>query len=314
MKKLFFITMAALMAVTMVNAEKAVLLDFNLLTADDGAKNNVATTIDVSRFTTYDLSATNRPELKTSLAIQRWDIELARSARYALNENKSFVKEVVSKTAEGQKTVIGVRVLFPKSQINSYAEIRPEFDIPIWAERDGSYIFREGYGAVMNVGVLKKVKIRVCGRNYTHSIQLLVETKNKVVKVIDFGPLDFVGWRTLEWANPNVITSIHDRKWVNNPIYPGNMPYLKVVGIRFIKDIRTTDGDFIAYIDKIEIEYDKAYIETEFDIDDEEVWGIQAEWQSEVEKNEYKVIGRNQTKVFLESQKIDEDTNADPTN
>lgn len=305
MKKAFFMGLIALVAMTAAFADSATLLDFNLLTADDGAGNNTATTIDVSKYTTYDLSEANKPTLKTSLAIERWDVELASSARFPKNQNLSFVKEVVSKAAEGTRNVMGVRILFPRDEINSSAKVVPEFNIPVWAERDGAYIFQnKGLGVVMNVGTLKEVTLRVCGRNYTHRIHLLLEVNGKE-KSVDMGSLDFVGWRTLKWVNPNYISSLKDREWVNNPIYPGQMPYVKVLGFKLLKDVKYTAGDFIVYFDKIDIVYDRAYVDTEFDIDDEAVWGIQGEWQADVEANQYRDIGKRQTKLFLEEQKID---------
>lgn len=314
MKKIIFIVLISLSAVAALSAEEAVLLDFGLLTADDGKTNNSATTIDVSKYTTYDLSEQNRPELKTSLAIEKWDVELAPSARFAVNENRSMVRQVVSTTAEGEQNVMGIRLLFPRTQNNSYAEISPEFEIPLWAEKDGSYMFQNnGLGVVTNVGVLKKMRIRVCGRNYTHRVHVVVETGKDQTKVIDFGALNFVGWRTLEWVNPHYIQSPSDRDWVNDPIYPGNMPYVKILSIRIIKDKKYMGGDFITYIDRIDIDYDKAYIETEFDIDDEDVWGIQKEWQDQVEQNDYRNIGQKQTKVFLEGQKLDVEPEGDDT-
>lgn len=305
MKKAFFIGVIALVAMTAAFADSATLLDFNLLTADDGAGNNTATTIDVSKYTTYDLSEENKPSLKTSLAIPRWDVELASSARFSQNQNRSFVKEVISKSKEGARNVMGVRILFPRDEINSYAKVLPEFDIPVWAEKDGKYVFQNNsLGVVMNVGTLKEVYFRVCGRNYTHRIHLILEIDGKI-KTIDMGALDFVGWRTLKWVNPNYLNNLKDREWVNNPIYPGQMPYVKIVGIKLIKDVKYTAGDFIVYFDKIDIVYDRAYVDTEFDIDDEAVWGIQAEWQADVEANQYRDIGKRQTKLFLEEQKTD---------
>ena len=305
MKKAFFIGLVALIATTAAFADHAVLLDFNILTADDGEGNNVATTIDVSDYTTYDLSAQNKPVLKTSLAIERWDVELAPSARFAPNENNSFVKEVISNGPDGARNVMGVRILFPKDQINSYAKITPEFDIPVWAEKDGNYLFQDkNIGVVMNVGCLKEVTFRVCGRNYTHSVQLILEVEGRH-KIIDMGSLDFVGWRTLKWTNPHYLRNVKDRTWVNNPVYPGKMPYVKFIGIQLVKDLQYEGGDFVVYFDKIEIDYDKAYIDTEFDIDDEAVWGIQGEWQRAVEANEFKNLGKKQTKLYLEQQKLD---------
>ncbi len=302
MKKLFFIAMVAMVAMSTFAVE-AVLIDFNRLGADDGELNNMASTIDVSEYATYDLSEANKLELKASLAIERWSVELAPSARYALNENKSIIKEVISRTADGEKLVMGVRVLFPKDQINSYAYIQPEFKIPVWAEKDGEYIFQDkGIGVVMNVGILKEMRFRVCGRNYTQHVQVVVQLPDRE-KTIDFGPLDFVGWRTLKWVNPQYINEVQDKEWSYDPVYPGKMPYVVFRGIKLIKDIRYEDGDFIVYFDRIDVDYDKAFIDTEFDIDDEAVWGIQAEWQDSVRKNEYRKLGKRQTQLFLEIQK-----------
>ena len=117
--------------------------------------------------------------------------------------------------------------------------------------------------------------------------------------------LQFDGWRTLTWNNPNYITDVRNRELRKFPLYPKGMPYLKLVGIILYRDAAQEGGDFVTYFKDITITYDKAIIATQRDINDEAIWGILQQRNEARRLAELRRLGNIQVLRFLEKQKMD---------
>lgn len=322
-KRIFALLIASVWCVTAFAEEpRRNFIDFDKLKADADGENS-ASLIDLTQFSSYQSPNPADFNLSTSLAIENWRINLASSAKTPVNINNSYMREVTTEVANdlqdknsatSTRAVMGVRVRFPKEAINSFAEIKPPFQIPIWGGNDANpTAFQQpGFGVIMNMGVLKEVTVRVCGRNSGHHLQILVEM-NGATKALDMGPLNFIGWRDLKWTNPNYIVDVQDRVLTDNPLYPGTFSYARFLGFRVVKDIDFTLGETVFYVDSVSANYDLARpLRSGDSIDDESVWGIEETTHAETEANEFLQIGRVKTLEYLEQQKLDQTTNTAP--
>jgi len=88
------------------------------------------------------------------------------------------------------------------------------------------------------------------------------------------GYLDFDGWRTLTWENPNYITDVKQRDLRRTPLYPETMPSVKFNSFTIYRHGSQIGGDFVTYIKDVQMVYDLAVLEAERDINDEAAWGI----------------------------------------
>ncbi|MDY7028204.1 MAG: flagellar filament outer layer protein FlaA, partial [Spirochaetota bacterium] len=120
-----------------VTAEESVLIDFSELTADLEDGNNSATLVDFSEKAGIGFSDEEKELMKTSLAIENWDVVLASSSRTVENQRLSYTLEAPVRD-DAQKfageTVMGIRVHFPTEPFNSYAIIEPPFEIPAYMQ------------------------------------------------------------------------------------------------------------------------------------------------------------------------------------
>ena len=218
----------------------------------------------------------------------------------------------------GGETVLGVRIHFPEDPFNSYAIVKPPFEIPAYMKRtilqsDGTMIEDEedltgskfdGYGVVKNVGVLKSVSVNVYGSNFPNGFGIILKDQNNREQQVFMNYLEFDGWRELIWNNPNYVTEVRDREIRNYPLYPRSEPMRKLVGLIFYKDAAQQGGDFISYIKDITITYDKALLETSRDINEEEVWGILGEREEARRTYEFSKLGNLQVLRYLEGKKM----------
>ena len=113
-----------------------------------------------------------------------------------------------------------------------------------------------------NVGVLKSLSITVYGANFPNGLGVVVEDQDGTEQTMFMDYLQFDGWRTLTWNNPNYVTDVRNRELRKFPLYPKGMPYLKLKGIFIYRDAAQEGGDFVTYFKDIKITYDKAIIET----------------------------------------------------
>jgi hypothetical protein len=305
-----------------VFADTSVLLDFSTLVPDTEFGQHEATLVDFSQQAGTGFTDQERNALKTSLAIENWEVTLASSSRSVNNLRKSMTKAVlVNQDAEkfAGETVLGVRVHFPEDPFNSYAIIKPPFEIPAYMkktilEADGTLTEDktdlrgskfDGFGVVKNIGVVKSISVNVYGSNFPNGFGIILKDHSNQEQQIFMSYLNFAGWRTLTWNNPNYITEVRYRDIMNYPLYPRSEPMRKLVGLVFYKDAAQEGGDFISYIKDITITYDVAQLETTRDINEEEVWGILSQREEARRTSEFAKLGNLQVLRYLEQQKMD---------
>jgi hypothetical protein len=334
MKRLFiFVVVGLLFGGTALFADQSVLIDFTKLGADQAMgtsktpSENAATMVDYSNIAGASFSDEEKAAMKSSLALGNWQVVLASSARSVANQSVTMTKEASTspkaKQFNGQdmanKKVLGIRIHFPTEPFNSWAMIQPPFDIPAYQDKDslqGSKLVVadadkgqgqkfDGYGVVKNVGVLKSLSITVYGANFPNGLGVVVGDQDGNEQTLFMDYLEFDGWRTLTWNNPNYITDVRNREVRKFPLYPKGMPYLKLLGIVIYRDAAQEGGDLVTYIHNISITYDKAIIETDRDINDEAIWGILQQRNEARKLAELKRLGNIQVLRFLEQQKMD---------
>ena len=306
-------------------AEEAVLIDFSKLAADfpeDNPTENARTLVDFSDKAGTSFTDEEKAEMKSSIALNNWDVKLASSARRVMNQALSMAREVpVNENAKqfaGEK-VLGVRVHFPDESFNSWALVTPPFEIPAYMkmtniEADGTLSydqsdrygskFIDGYGVVKNVGIIKSLSVNIYGSNFPNGLEIILKDHNNNEKVIFMDYMNFDGWRTLTWKNPNYITEVRNRDLYQAPLYPKATPMSKFAGLRILKDASQEGGDIITYVKDISITYDKAVLSVERDIDEEAIWGILNEREESRRTAEFEKLGNKQVLRYLEKKKM----------
>jgi len=204
--------------------------------------------------------------------LDKWRIELASSSRTAKNMEFSFTKAVDSRNLG---RVLGVRVHFPTSRFNSWAKIKPPYPIEAFSGESGDA--NENKGILRNVRVIKTIEVRARGRNFKHNLTLFLTDHRGKTRSVFMGNLYHHDWKILRWDNPNYITTVRNRVLQRSPLYPWDIPLIKLESIMLSRHMDEPGGDFVTYIKDIVVTYDLAIdLETKAaeDIDDEAVWGI----------------------------------------
>jgi len=334
MKRLFiFVVVGLFLGGTALFADESVLIDFTKLGADQTVGPNKAPTengstlIDYSAVAGASFSDEEKAAMKSSLALNNWQVTLASSARSVTNQSVTMTKEASTNASAKQfngedmasKKILGIRIHFPTEPFNSWAMIQPPFDIPAYADKDSMTGTKlvvadkdkglgekfNGYGVVKNVGVLKSLSITVYGANFPNGIGVVVSDQDGNEQTMFMDYLQFDGWRTLTWNNPNYISDVRNRELRKFPLYPKGMPFLKLIGIVIYRDAAQEGGDFVTYVKDLKITYDKAIIDTTRDINDEAIWGILQQRAEARRLAELKRLGNIQVLRFLEQQKMD---------
>jgi hypothetical protein len=335
MKRLFiFVCFVGLViGGTALFADESVLIDFSKLAADTtigtnkAPTENGATLIDYSNIAGASFTDADKAIMKSSLAMGNWQVTLASSARSITNQSVTMTREAVTsakaKQFNGQdmasKKILGIRIHFPVESFNSWAMISPPFDIPAYADKDsfqngkmvvadadkGGGAKFDGFGVVKNVGVLKSLSVTVYGNNFPNGLGIVVADQDGNEQTMFMDYLEFDGWRTLTWNNPNYVTDVRNRELRKFPLYPNGIPYVKLVGIVIYRDSQQEGGDFVTYIKDISVTYDKALITTDRDINDEAIWGIIQQRNEARRLAELRRLGGIQVLRFLEQQKMD---------
>ena len=322
MKRFGLIVLTLLFALSLpIFADTSVLLDFSTLLPDTDSGENEATMVDFADQAGTGFTDEERNAMKTSLTLENWEVTLASSSRTVTNMRRSMTKavEVNGDAAKfAGETVLGVRIHFPEDPYNSYAIVKPPFEIPAYMTRtvlqsDGTLIEDDadlagskfdGYGVVKNVGVIKSISVNVYGSNFPNGFGIILKDQNNNEHQIFMNYLEFDGWRELVWNNPNYVTEVRDRELTKYPLYPRSEPMRKLIGLVFYKDAAQQGGDFITYVKDITITYDKALLETSRDINEEEVWGILGEREEARRTSEFSKLGNIQVLRYLEAQKM----------
>ena len=306
-----------------LTAETSVLIDFATL-VEDSDQENEATIVDFASEAGTGFTDEERLEMKTSLAISNWEVELASSSRNVVNSARSMIKAVqVNDNAArfGGETILGVRIHYPEERFNSFATVRPPFEIPAYMRKqtlqgDGTLIDDptdirgtkfDGFGVVKNVGVIISVSANVYGNNFPNGFAIVLKDQNNNEQQIFMSYMDFDGWRQLVWRNPNYITEVRDREIQRSTLYPLAETMRKIQSLVFYKNASQVGGDFIAYIKDITITYDKAVLDTSRDIDEEEVWGILRDREKARRAAAFSKLGNLQVLRYLEQKKMHEE-------
>lgn len=332
MKKTFIlVAMAFLLMGAVAVAEEAIIIDFALLNADIIADpngkmtQNRRTVLDYGKVAGASYTDEQKALMRTSLALEQWDVELNSSAQNPLSIATSTIKEAEVR-AEGEKfasqRLMGVRILFPEWTNNANAKIKPGFLIPAYEKMaqvddqgnlqeptdedkaSGKSRFEDGYGIVRNTGVIKSIAVNTYGMNFPHGLYVLLRDQNNVVKRYFMGYLLFDGWRELVWNNPSYIANVKSRELRLYPVYPTALPHVAFEGFLITRDAAHDGGDAIAYFKDVKIIYDKAVLTTVRDFADEDIWGIQAERETKRKKIEVEKFGHTQVLRFLEQEKM----------
>ena len=332
MKKTFIlVAMAFLLMGAVAVAEEAIIIDFALLNADIIADpngkmtQNRRTVMDYGKVAGASYTDEQKALMRTSLALEQWDVELNSSAQNPLSVATSTIKAAEVR-AEGEKfagqKLMGVRILFPEWTNNANAKIKPGFLIPAYEKMaqvddqgnlqeptaedkaSGKSRFEDGYGVVRNTGVIKSIAVNTYGMNFPHGLYVLLRDQNNVVKRYFMGYLLFDGWRELVWNNPSYIANVKSRELRLYPVYPTALPHVAFEGFLITRDAAHDGGDAIAYFKDVKIIYDKAVLTTVRDFADEDLWGIQEERETKRKKIEVEKFGHTQVLRFLEQEKM----------
>jgi hypothetical protein len=336
MKRIFILITVALFVAGYSFAEEAILIDFaklaaditvNAATDDAGPNQNRRTMMDYGAVAGGSFTTEQKQVMKTSLAIANWEVDLASSSRTIGNISRSYTSEAPSKQ---WGTVMGVRIHFPVESFNSWAIIRPPFEIPAYeanadVDDDGNIQpsddadfsaptrFEDGYGVVKNVGAIKSVAVNAYGLNFPHALSSILIDPHGNKKTVFMGYLNFDGWGELTWVNPAYIQAVRDRDLRLYPLYPEATPFVKFGGFLIQRDAAKEGGDFIGYFRDVKIIYDKAVLDTDRDIDDEALWGIIRERETAKKTYEMEQFGHDQVLRYLESQKQATENTFTPT-
>lgn len=352
MKRTLIIFLIFLFITVSIFSEERTLIDFteigdpNINNPDNqvtivGKTHHRRTLLDFSNTAeSMDLSPESLKEMQVSLALDRWEIELASSSQTVTNMRQSETKSVLS-NMYGQ--VLGARIHFPDAPYNSWAIIKPPFEIPAYStptvidpesERPRALTKEElaqlnaqnpdvetpddegyedmnskfnGYGVLKNVDIIKSISMWVYGTNYPHSCAVRIKNAVGEERDLFLGPLNFDGWRELTWVNPNYIEDVSDRSLRSQPLYPYATPHIKLMGIIVYRDGANIGGDFVVYFKDITVVYDRAVLTYDRDIDDEEAWGIMDEREDARKLAEQQRVGDIQLLRYLEQQKMHRD-------
>ncbi|MBN2353436.1 MAG: flagellar protein [Spirochaetales bacterium] len=279
------------------NKEPVTFIDFGNLDGTD---------IDFSDTAGASVSASEKANLKVDLKIENWESELASSSQVADNQANTYVKAATTKDG---KTVLGVRIHFPEASYNSYCIIKPPFDIPAYEDKPGDPAGTgnkfTGKGVLKNVGPIKFIQMDVNGRNFPHGIGIIFEDQSGMERIVFIDYMRYAGWKTLIWKNPNYVKDVKNRELQFNPLYPQNMPFIKLKGLIIYRDGANIGGDFVAYVRNIKVAYDLAMTsDQELDINDEGVWHIVRDREEKRKAAELKRLGNVQVLRYLEKKKM----------
>lgn len=323
--------MAFLLMGAVAVAEEAIIVDFALLNADIIADpngkmtQNRRTVMDYGAVAGASYTEEQKALMRSSLAIEQWEVKLNSSSQNPLSVGVSTVKE--SKVRDdgdkfGGQTLMGVHILFPTWANNANAEIKPAFLIPAYEKMaqvddqgnlqaptdedkaSGKSRFEEGYGVVRNTGVIKSIAVNTYGMNFPHGLYVVLRDQNNVKKRYFMGYLLFDGWREMVWNNPSYVAHVKARELRLYPVYPVSLPHVAFEGFLVTRDAAHDGGNFVGYFKDVKIIYDKAVLTTVRDFADEDIWGIQTEREMKRKKIEVEKFGHIQVLRFLEQEKL----------
>ena len=331
MKKIYYFAAAAmLLAGTFGFAKESVLIDFTQLEADSVADENgnptenSRTIMDFSVAAGASFTEDQKSLMKTSMALPNWEVVLNSSAQ---NVTAVALSQVVAAPVKAEadvpfagSNVMGVRVKFPTWANNANAKIVPPFEIQAYEpladadengnrqeqtdEQKGKYLFEDGYGLIKNVGTIKSIACTTMGMNFPHALYVMLKDNDNVERRYYMGSLNFDGWKTLVWNNPDYISEVRTREIRIYPIYPRGTPFVKFTGFQVARDASDIGDDFIGYFKDVKVIYDLAVLTADRDIDDEDLWGIITKKERDRQTAEMEKFGSKQVNRYIEKEKM----------
>ena len=291
---LLFIVFASLKTFTL----EAVLIDFN---------NLGDTTIDFSGMAEgISWTEEQKKGMLIDLDPKSWIVRVNSSSWTKIARDKTYAFPITNSQNYPDKTVLGVRIYFPKRFANSYAIIMPPFPIPSFYESsknpNGMGEMFLGKGIVRNVGILRKLSVLVLGNNFKYSLHVRIQDQNGEQKDIFVGYLDFNGWKTKSWINPNIDIELKKRKLKKQarPHYPDEYSYIKFISFIIHRTEPQITGNFVTMIKEVRIEYDEAVLETETTENyQEKLFGI---YKEELTKRTNKKMADVNKRIYFEWQ------------
>jgi len=315
MKKITAFLAVIFIATGSLFALEGVLIDFNEL-LDDYQGQHQATLIDYGSIAGARYTEEEKEAMVSSLLIPNWIVRLSSSSRTVTNDRLSYVRAVTVGDNAAQfagSQVMGIRIHYPEGSFNSYAWIKPPFPIPAYAT---STVVEDaprgdqftGFGVVKNVGAIKSITANVYGLNYPMGMSVVLINETEETREIPLGYLDFEGWKSLTWQNPNYVNDVRNRALHSSPLYPRSSPAITLDSLQFYRDGMIEGGDFIVYVKDVVMRYDQAILEgIDIDLDHEEAWGILAQREEERRLAELSRFGDIQVLRYLEGRKIDQE-------
>jgi hypothetical protein len=312
--------------------------DYELTDADGNvvSKQNKRTTMDYAISAGSTFTKQQKDLMRTSLSLPEWEVTLNSSAKTVQSLADSQVvaapvKESADVPFAGQN-VMGVRIVFPSWNSNANAKIVPPFDIPAYEplstvsddgerkalseDEDASSfnvaqnpsfektLFEGGFGVIKNVGTIKSIKVTTMGMNFPHGLYVHLTDNDNIERRYFMGYLGFDGWKELRWNNPQYISEIRNREIRVYPIYPRGTPFIKFSGFEITRDAAHIGGDFIGYFKDVKVIYDKAILESDRDIADEDLWQIITKKEKARQSAEMEKFGNKQVNRYLEKSKL----------
>ncbi len=293
------------------SAVKNTLIDFNVYDSNISMvaeKDRVIHSNMVQQGKAVDLSQYGYPEVEFTgddWTINKWKITLASSANTVRNDVLSYPLKVPSKKFGD---VLGVRIHFIEGRFLSWATISPPFDFYPYFD-DGSDVNVNAnheenslvMGILMNVGQIKSVSSWIYGLNYQMQVGVRIRDRNDQIQDFFMGSVFYDGWRKLVWTNPEYTESVQNRVLQRIALYPRSYPYIAFDSFVVYKPEQELGGDFIIYFKDVDIEYDRAIIREELDINDEAAWGILAAERLKKRVQDLRTIGE---KIYLYRQEM----------
>ncbi len=331
MKRTLLTTAAVLLlAGSFAFARESTLIDFTLLDADIVADENGNPTVNSRTAMDYSVVAgatftsDQKSLMRSSFVLNDWEIQLNSSAKSVDAIANSKVKPApVKETADvpfAGKNVMGVHIIFPTWNHNANAKVVPPFAVQPFEkladadengvrqaptdEQKGKYLFEDGYGLVTNVGTIRSISVTTFGENFPHLLYVMLEDGDGVGRRYLMGDLQFDGWKTLVWNNPDYISEVRTREIRVYSIYPRATPFVKFAGFQIVRDASHEGADFVGYFKDVKIIYDLAVLSTDRDIDEEDLWGIITKKEAERQNHTMTNFGVNQVNRFIEKSKM----------
>jgi hypothetical protein len=337
MKRIFILVAVALFLAGSLFADEAILIDFSVLEPDiladqDGYYTQHGRTfMDFSGVAATGYTDEQLDAMRSSLAVPNWEVNLSASSRTVENIGFSYVR---SSPSRQWGTVMGVRIHYPLGPNYAKAWIRPPFEIPAFEPQanvsedgyiepvsgngitiasrfeapvgdDGRTVdpAQPAYGVVKNVGTIKSIEVNAYGLNFPHGLSVLLIDSQGNEKSYFMGYLNYEGWRPLRWNNPQYISEVRNRELRIYPLYPFSTPFVKFGGFMLQRDADHVGGDFITYFKDVKIIYDRAVADPDRDIDDEAIWNIIYDRETQKKTIEMEHFGQNQVLRYLEELK-----------